>query len=67
MCFPQVRQNTVICLREIADYMDAIGHKTGVAKVSNFRSGESTTGPILRSWALGAVCWPEVSPSPEGS
>ena len=29
----QVRQNTVECLREIADYMDEIGRKAGVAKV----------------------------------
>ena len=30
----QVRQNTVECLREIADYMDEISRKAGVAKVN---------------------------------
>ena len=67
MCFPQVRQNTVCCLREIADYMDAIGHKTGVAKVSNRPPGDRTTSSLLRLWALGAVCSPGASPSLEGS
>ena len=33
MFFTQVRQNTVECLREIADYMDEISRKAGVAKV----------------------------------
>ena len=31
-----MRQTTVECLREIADYMDEIGRKAGVAKVGQY-------------------------------
>ena len=47
MCFlkkmflTQVRQNTVECLREIADYMDEISRKAGVAKVKFLRKGKT--------------------------
>ena len=29
----EVRQQTILQLREVADYIDSVGHKTGIAKV----------------------------------
>jgi len=43
----EVRQNTVECLREIADYMDEISRKAGVAKVVGSGGGVLAGGLTL--------------------
>merc|ERR1719234_532483 len=43
----EVRQNTVECLREIADYMDEIARKAGMAKVVGSGGGVLSGGLTL--------------------
>ena len=35
----EVRQQTILQLREVADYIDSVGHKTGIAKVVGSSGG----------------------------
>merc|ERR1719394_1582550 len=48
----EVRQNTVTSLREIADYMDSVGHKTGVAKVVGSSGGVLAGGLTVAGGVL---------------
>ena len=55
MFFSQVRHNTVECLREIADYMDEISRKAGVAKVK-FKKKNTKTKLFSRLSAREEEC-----------
>jgi len=56
----EVRQTTVECLREIADYMDEIGRKAGVAKVVGsgggvLAGGLTVAGGVMTVMTAGAA------------